>query len=159
MAFWTREEFLVEPIATHRKGKDNVKRKKLLTSFLLLIMAVVAFAGLAPSQAQQRKAKAAAKPLITVLNPAIESKMVDRIPLSPRLDTIEGKTLYMVDIGWGGPEAAYSVFEEIQSWFEKNMPSVKTVIKRKSGPYSSDDPGLWKEIAKNGNAAIVGISG
>jgi len=33
------------------------------------------------------------------------------------------------------------------------------IIKRKKGPYSQDDPELWKEIAKNGNAAMVGISG
>jgi hypothetical protein len=138
------------------EGKENVRRKQLLTSFLLLIMAAVASAGLAPSQAQQ---KAAAKPLITVLNPAIESKMVDRVPLSPRLSTLEGKTIYLVDINWGGPEAAYSVFEEIQSWFAQKMPSVKIVIKRKAGMYSQDDPPLWKEIAKNGNAALIGISG
>ena len=119
----------------------------------------MAFAGFAPLQAQQKKARAAAKPLITVLNPAITSKMVDRVPLSPRLDTLEGKTLYMVDIGWGGPEAAYSVFEEIQSWFAKNIPSAKIVIKRKTGMYSTDDPALWKEIAKNANAAMIGISG
>ena len=136
-----------------------MRRKQLLTSFLLLIVAAVAFAGLTPSQAQQRKAKAAAKPLITVLNPAIESQMVDRIPLSPRLDTLDGKTIYLVDINWGGPEAAYSVFEEIQSWFAQNKPSVKIVIKRKAGSYTTDDPALWKEIAKNGNAAIIGISG
>jgi hypothetical protein len=139
------------------EGKENVKVKKLLSSSLLLIMAAVVFAGLTPLQAQ--RSKAAAMPLITVLNPAIENKMVDRVPLSPRLDTLEGKTLYMVDIGWGGPDAAYRVFEEIQAWFEKNMPSVKTVIKRKAGSYGSDDPGLWKEIAKNGNAALIGISG
>jgi hypothetical protein len=120
-------------------------------------MAAVAFAGLTPSQAQQRKNPA--KPLLTVLNPAIESKMVDRVPLSTRLDTLEGKTLYLVDINWGGPEAAYSVFEEIQSWFAQNMPSVKIVIKRKAGMYSTDDPALWKDIAKNGNAAMIGISG
>ena len=136
-----------------------MRRKQLLTSFLLLIMAAVAFAGLTPSQAQQRKAKAAAQPLITVLNPAIESQMVDRMPLSPRLDTLDGKTIYLVDINWGGPEAAYSVFEEIQSWFAQNKPSVKIVIKRKAGSYTTDDPALWKEIAKNGNAAIIGISG
>jgi hypothetical protein len=136
-----------------------VRRKQLLTSFLLLIMAAVAFAGLTPSQAQQRKAKAAAQPLITVLNPAIENQMVDRMPLSPRLDTLDGKTIYLVDINWGGPEAAYSVFEEVQSWFAQNKPSVKIVIKRKTGMYTTDDPGLWKEIAKNGNAAIIGISG
>ena len=115
------------------------------------------FAGTTPLKAQ--RGGAAAKPLLTVFNPAIESKMVDRLPLSPRLDTLEGKTLYMVDINWGGPEAAYSVFEEIAAWFAQNMPGVKTVIRRKAGMYSQDDPALWKEIAQNGNAALIGISG
>jgi hypothetical protein len=36
---------------------------------------------------------------------------------------------------------------------------VKIVIKRKAGSYTTDDPALWKEIAKNANAAIIGISG
>jgi hypothetical protein len=85
--------------------------------------------------------------------------MVDRVPLSPRLDTLEGKTLYLVDINWGGPEAAYSVFEEMQAWFAQNMPSVKIVIKRKAGSYTTDDKPLWAEIKKNGNAALIGISG
>ncbi len=122
-------------------------------------MAAVVFAGLTPSQAQQRKSKAAAKPRITVLNPAVESQMVDRLPLSPRLSTLDGKTIYLVDINWGGPDAAYSVFEEIQSWFAQNKPGTKIVIKRKAGSYTTDDPALWKEIAKNGHAAIIGISG
>jgi hypothetical protein len=98
-------------------------------------------------------------PLITVLNPAVTNKMADRIPLSPRLTTLEGKTIYLVDISWGGPEAAYSVFEEIQSWFAQNMPSTKIVIKRKAGMYTQDDPVLWKEIAKNAQGALIGISG
>ncbi len=139
------------------EGKENVKNKRILTGITLTIAAALAFAGLAPLPAQQ--GKGASGPLITVLNPAIESKMVDRIPLSPRLDTLEGKTIYLVDISWGGPEAAYSVFEEIQSWFAQNIPSAKIVIKRKAGMYTQDDPALWKEIAKNGNAALVGISG
>jgi hypothetical protein len=132
-----------------------VKRKQLLTSLAILIIAVVAFAVLAPVQAQQ----SAAKPLITVMNPAITSRMKDRMPLSPRLETLDGKTLYLVDISWGGPEAAYGVFEEIQSWFAKNKPSVKVVIKRKTGMYTQDDPALWREIKQNGNAALIGISG
>jgi hypothetical protein len=119
-----------------------------------LIVAAVMFAGLTPSQAQQ-----SAKPLVTVFNPAIASQMVDRMPLSPRLTTLEGKTIYLVDINWGGPDAAYSVFEEIQSWFAQNIPSAKIVIKRKAGMYSTDDPALWKEIAQNANAALIGISG
>jgi hypothetical protein len=129
-------------------------------------MAAVAFTGFAPLQAQQSKPaakpvakRAAAQPLITVLNPAITNKMVDREALSPRLDTLEGKTIYLVDINWGGPDAAYSVFEEIQAWFSKNSPSTKIVLKRKAGMYTTDDPALWKEIAKNANAALIGISG
>ena len=128
-----------------------MKRNYLIRSTLLLIAAALIFAGLTSAQGQ--------KSLITVLNPAIESKMVDRVPLSPRLDTLEGKTIYLVDINWGGPEAAYSVFEEMRSWFAQKMPSVKIVIKRKAGMYSQDDAALWKEIAKNGNAAMIGISG
>jgi hypothetical protein len=54
-----------------------------------------------------------------VLNPAISVKMAERVPLVPRLNTLEGKTIYMVDIQWGGPEAAYSVYEEMQAWFAK----------------------------------------
>ena len=96
---------------------------------------------------------------ITVLNHAVSSKMAKRMPLSPRLNALEGKTLYLVDINWGGPEAAYSVYEEMQTWFAKEIPSLKIIIKRKRGSYSQDDPELWKEIAKNGNAAMVGISG
>ena len=70
---------------------------------------------------------------ITVMNPAIASQMVDRIPLTNRLDSLEGKTIYFVDVNWGGPDAAYSVFEEMQVWFSKNMPAVKTILKRKRG--------------------------
>jgi hypothetical protein len=138
------------------KGKINVRRTRLLTSCIAVIAAVVAFAGFTPLSAQ---AKRAVKPLITVLNPAVTNKMADRIPLSPRLTTLEGKTIYLVDISWGGPEAAYSVFEEIQSWFAQNIPSTKIVIKRKAGMYTQDDPVLWKEIAANAQGALIGISG
>jgi hypothetical protein len=131
--------------------EEDVKGKTLVASFLL-VFAGLALTGYAPAQG-------AGTGKVTVLNPVIASSMVKRIPLSPRLDTLEGKTLYMVDVNWGGPDAAYSVYEEMQDWFAKNMPGVKTVIRRKKGAYSQDDPELWKEIAKNGQAAIVGISG
>jgi len=118
----------------------------------LFALGAIFFAGYMPAQS-------VGTGKITVLNPAIASKMAKRAPLCPRLDTLEGKTLYLVDINWGGPDAAYSVYEEMQAWFAKEIPSLKVVIKRKKGPYSQDDPELWKEIAKNGNAAMVGISG
>jgi len=118
----------------------------------LLVIAALFFIGYVPAQSEGTVK-------ITVLNPAIANKMAMRAPLCPRLDTLEGKTLYMVDINWGGPDAAYSVYEEMQAWFAKEVPSLKVVIKRKKGPYMQDDPELWKEIAKNGDAAMIGISG
>ena len=45
-----------------------------------------------------------------VLNPTPPNRMVDRVPLTPRLDTLEGKTIFLVDIGWGGPQAAPSIY-------------------------------------------------
>ena len=125
-------------------------KKKTFWASSLLVLAALVFAGYVPAQSGDK---------ISVLNPAVASKMAIRAPLTPRLDTLEGKTLYLVDINWGGPEAAYSVYEEMRDWFAKNIPSLKVILKRKKGPYSQDDPELWKEIAKNGNAAMVGISG
>ena len=132
-------------------------KRKLLMCCAAVVAAALIFVWLAPLSAQRGDA---AGQMITVMNPAIENKMVDRIPMTaPRLDKLDGKTIYLVDINWGGPEAAYSVFEEIKDWFAKNNPSVNIIIKRKSGMYTVDDPALWKEIAANGNAALVGISG
>ncbi len=98
--------------------------------------------------------------LIAVLNPAVASVMADRLPLAPRLDTLDGKTIYMIGINWGGTEAALNVFEEMQSWFAQNMPGVETVIRVKKGGYDMDDPELWKELGGGkGDAAILGVSG
>ncbi len=96
---------------------------------------------------------------ITVLNPACTSAVVPKVPLAVRnMSSLDGKTIYLVDIGWGGPAAAYSIFQVIQDWFARNMPGVKTVLKRKKGNFGDDDPGLWNEIKTNGDACIIGIS-
>jgi hypothetical protein len=131
-----------------------VKKKSVLLSSVMAISLVIGASG-----AAQNKQPARAERLITVLNPAVAGKMARRVPLAPRLDTLEGKTIYMVAINWGGVEAAMSIFEEMQAWFAKNMPSVKTVIKIKKGGYETDDPALWKEISEKGNAVIMGVSG
>ena len=96
---------------------------------------------------------------LRVLNPTPPNRMVDRVPLTPRLDTLKGKTIFLVDIGWGGPQAAPSIYEEMKAWFAQNMPSVKVEVRQIKGSYMQDQPELWKEIKEKGHAAMVGISG
>jgi len=96
---------------------------------------------------------------ITVLNPACSSTMVERVPLVPRtFSSLNDKTIYLVDIGWGGPKAGYDVFEIMQGWFAENIPSVKTVLVAKKGSFAEDDPELWGKIKAEGDACIIGIS-
>jgi hypothetical protein len=137
-----------------------MKRRMLFGGFLLVMAVLLSIGSTTPATGQSNADKAYDERLITVLNPAISTKLIERVPLGPRLTTLEGKTIYLVDMQWGGPEAAYSVFEEMKNWFSRNMPSVKVVIKRMgSGPFG-DDPALRKEIVdKKVDGVITGIAG
>ena len=88
------------------------------------------------------------------LNPKGTPPAIPLIPMAPRLDTLDGKTVYLVDTGFPG---GGFLLVEIQGWFKRNMPTVNAVFKRKAGPYAEDDPALWKEIKANGHAAIMAI--
>lgn len=98
--------------------------------------------------------------LITPLNPAVTPKLAARIPLAPRLDKLDGKTIYLVDTDWGGMGQNDGILEEMQAWFAEKKPTVKTIIKVKKGNFVTDDPALWKEIAENkGDGVILGVAG
>ncbi|MDE3108934.1 MAG: hypothetical protein KGL02_03235 [Acidobacteriota bacterium] len=98
--------------------------------------------------------------MVSVLNPAIATRFADRVPLAPRLSTLEGKTIYLVDTDWGGMQQNDGILEEIQKWFAQNIPSAKIIIKIKAGNFVTDDPGLWKEIAGNhGDGVVIGVAG
>jgi hypothetical protein len=50
--------------------------------------------------------------------------------MAPRLENLSGKTVYLVNQGFGGSDL---FMEQFQAWFAENMPTVKTVIRRKTG--------------------------
>ncbi len=136
-----------------------MKRTILVGSILLVIVALTSIGTTTSAAGQAGSGKASGERLVTVLNPAISAKIVERVPLTPRLDTLEGKTIYLYDTQWGGPDAAYSVYEEMQGWFSKNMPSVKTVIYKGPG-WMAEDKQILKEIPANKvDGIILGIAG
>jgi hypothetical protein len=134
-----------------------MKRKSLLFNCLwgVALLTLCAIATM-----QTRSVRASEDNLITVLNPAVTEKLAERVPLvAPRLDTLEGKTIYLVDMNYEG-FGPTPVFDEMQSWFARNMPGVKTIYKLKSGNYVADDPALWREISENGgDGVIMGVAG
>jgi hypothetical protein len=104
-------------------------------------------------------AKTGSPAKISVLNPACSSTLAERFPLAPRtFSSLEGKTIYLVDIGWGGPKAGYDVFEVMQAWFADHIPLTKTVLVKKKGTFGDDDPDLWSKIKSEADACIIGIS-
>jgi len=77
--------------------------------------------------------------------------------LAPRLDSVHGKTIYLVDTGFGG---SGKFLDQVQGWFAEHIPSVKTVRRRKTGNIFRDDTqNLWVEIKEKGQAAILGVAG
>jgi hypothetical protein len=80
------------------------------------------------------------------------------VKLTERLDSLENKTLYLVDIGFGG---GYNFMLEIQRWFAEHMPSVTTVPRRKPGPVFADtnNEELWEEVREKGDAVVIGVAG
>ncbi|OGN98137.1 MAG: hypothetical protein A2Y89_07145 [Chloroflexi bacterium RBG_13_51_18] len=74
-----------------------------------------------------------------------------------RLDTLDKKTVYLVDLGFGG---GYEFMQQLQEWFKKNMPSVTTMVKRKPGNVFMDDKQeLWEEVKAKGDAVVFGVAG
>jgi hypothetical protein len=133
-----------------------MNRRKMLS---LLGISPALLAG-SPADAQQPKTNVkpaitpAAQPKVEGLNPKGTPPPIQLIPMAPRLDTLDGKTVYLVDTGFTG---GGFLLNQIQLWFNRNMPKVTVVFKRKAGPYAEDDPALWKEIKEKGNAAIMAI--
>ena len=117
------------------------------TNWLLMWMVLLASLLLVNAlQAEEAK--------ITVLNPRGQAPSIPLVPMAPRLDTLNDKTIYLVDVRFEGGK---SFLLEMKDWFAKNMPKLKTVFREKAGPYMDDDPKLWAEIKEKGDAMIMAI--
>lgn len=91
---------------------------------------------------------------ISVLNPVGFPPKITAKPLAPRLSSLQGKTLYLVDCRFDDSDV---FLKQMGKWFADHMPSVRTVFKPISSVYLKDDPATWEEIRANGHAAVVGV--
>jgi hypothetical protein len=91
---------------------------------------------------------------LTVLNPLGQPPAIARVPMAPRLDTLAGKTIYIVDIGFTD---THQLFTEMQSLLESRFPETTWVVRTKIGTYFDDDPKLWAEIKAQGHGMIIGV--
>ncbi len=115
--------------------------------FLLGLLAAFCVVNVDPLQAEE-------KTRITVMNPRGFPPPIRLIPMAPRLDSLDGKTVYFVDVRY--PEG--DVFlKEMMAWFSRNMSETKLVFRQKSGAYAENDPELWDEIREKGDAMIMAI--
>jgi hypothetical protein len=106
----------------------------------------------APKEQEQ---VAPAEEEITVLTPLGHPPSITLRPMSPRLDTLEGKTVYIVDNIYPGSDL---LLTEMAAWFEREMPDTKAFYKRKGGfGFESEDPALWAEVKEKADAVIIGL--
>ena|SRR5437867_10037450 len=63
---------------------------------------------------------------ISVLNPTGFAPKVVQKDLAPRLDTLNGKTVYLVDCRFDDSDV---FLKQMQAWFAEHMPAVRTVFK------------------------------
>lgn len=91
---------------------------------------------------------------ITVLSPMGIPPAIQLKTMAPRLDTLDGKTVYLVDVGYVGTDI---LLKEVEEWFKTNMPKVNIVYRRKFGFFTSEDPFLWREIKEKGHAMVMGV--
>jgi hypothetical protein len=96
----------------------------------------------------------AAERAVTVLNPLGQPPAIVRVPMAPRIANLEGKTIYIVDIGFTD---THQLLTEMQKLLEAKYPQTKWVVRTKIGTYFDDDPQLWKEIKEKGSGMIMGV--
>jgi hypothetical protein len=91
---------------------------------------------------------------LSVLNPMGFPPKVTHKEMAPRLNSLEGKTIYIVDARFDDSDV---MLKQVQAWFADNMPGVNTKFVQLSSVYTKDDPKTWEEIKANGDAAIIGV--
>jgi hypothetical protein len=90
---------------------------------------------------------------LTVLNPEGFPPKVTSHGLSQSLDGLQGKTVFLVDVGF---ENSDNFMLQLREWLADNEPSIRTEVVRWADQHRPD-PVLSERIRSQGDAAILGV--
>jgi hypothetical protein len=90
---------------------------------------------------------------LTVLNPLGYPPQVKGRGLAPGLDGIDGKTIFLVDVGF---ENSDHFMVQLQDWLAQHEPRLQTEVVRWRNQHRPD-PELCDRIKAEGDAAILGV--
>ena len=93
-------------------------------------------------------------PILTVLNPLGTPPPIKLTPLAPRLDTIKGKTIYIVNDGYPGSNL---LLGELKAVMEERHPDTEFIYRDKPGGMGGKVQELWDEINEKGDAMILAL--
>jgi hypothetical protein len=130
--------------------------KQHLTVAAIALLCLGLFCGY-PTSNNQAQAQGKAAPVeqkITVLSPLGTPPSVKLKPMAPRLNTLEGKTIYLVNQGYLGTD---NLLAEMAVWFEREMPKTKIVYKEMAMSMGPQTPPIYAEIKEKADAVIMGL--
>jgi hypothetical protein len=88
-----------------------------------------------------------------VLTPTGFAPKVKARGLAPSLDTLDGKKVFLVDVGF---ENSDTFMERMRIWLSEQRPRVATEVVRWRDMHRPD-PELCERIKADGDAAILGV--
>jgi hypothetical protein len=73
--------------------------------------------------------------------------------LAPRLETLDGKVVYLVDCLFDNSEV---FMDQLRDWFGEHLPKVETRIIKPRESWV-DDPQMRAKVEADGDAAVLGV--
>lgn len=93
------------------------------------------------------------KSTVKVMDPRGFPPTVTAKGLAPSLDKLDGKTLFLVDVGF---ENADTFMIQLQDWLSSRHPKITTKLAKWRNQHLHD-PELADQIRTEGDAAILGV--
>jgi hypothetical protein len=122
--------------------------KRHSTVFIIAVLCLLAFNGKA-----QEKAKAA-DPIITALNPLGTPPPLQLNAMAPRLNALDGKTIYIADDGYPGSD---NLLLELEKGFKEAYPQTNFHYVKKSTFMAQKDPALWAGMQQKADATVIAL--